>query len=489
MSNLKPYANNNPPSSRWNTRLLPNGVPALAGVILGVVLAFLITQEMWVVALALAAAVPAVALLMRRPLTAILLWVVLMPFLPAGVVHPAVLWLVHRALIPLALGITILSRLFKLKEHPTMHWGRAEWSMVAYLAFGAVLILLTLESPLLFLYSLYDRMFVPLAAYWLIRLLQPDEGDTKRLFGCLLFVSVAEIVVGFWAQYAPQSLPAIWSFPRMGDRMSGTFSNPTPYAYTLMLGLLLMFYLAMKSDSRPAKALTFLALGLGTLSIFLTFTRGCWLAAIIALLGLLALYPKAMLRFVMVALPVLVILAGSVFASEMAYARERLITEQTIDSRLVLNHAGKKMFYARPLFGWGFGTYDRYDWQFMEPVGGAAPTSWDIQKGTSHNSYLTILAEMGIVGFLLQFFPALWLLWMSVRVYPRLPRQGFGGRRLLAVLWLSIIFYLIASQVVDMRFFWYQIGTWWLTLGLIANLIQPYVKSKDSRPQQKIGPS
>jgi O-antigen ligase len=137
------------------------------------------------------------------------------------------------------------------------------------------------------------------------------------------------------------------------------------------------------------------------------------------------------------------------------------------------------MFRAKPVFGWGFGTYDRYDWQFMERVGNAAPTSWDVQHGTSHNTYITILAETGVVGFFFLFLPLIWWLVLSIKVLPRLPRQGFWSWRLLVVLWLPILFYLISTQVMDMRFFWYQIGVWWMLLGLIASLVQTYLRPGD----------
>jgi O-antigen ligase len=214
---------------------------------------------------------------------------------------------------------------------------------------------------------------------------------------------------------------------------------------------------------------------MGMACIFLTFTRGCWLSAIIVLLGLATMYPKTVLTILAIVIPVAVPLAGGVLADEVAFALERLNTQETVDSRVILAHAGQQMFYQKPIFGWGFSNYDRYDWLFIERAGSAVPTLGDIRYGTSHNTYLTVLAETGVVGFFLQFFPVFWWLGLTIKVFPRMPRTGVWGRDRLVGLWLSILFYITSSQVVDMRFFWYHIGLLWLTLGLIATIVQAYL--------------
>jgi hypothetical protein len=466
-------------------RLLSTGVLLLGGVVLGALLAFWIAQESWWLALATVFVAPMVILLVRYPLAAIMLWFLLMPCLPFHTIGPSVFWVVHRALIPLALGITILSRMFIVTKRRPVGWGWAEWSMVIYLAVMVALVLLTALTPLTKLYELfelYDRMFVPFAAYWLVRFVGPNERDLKRWMPAVVFICAAEIVVGFWAKYAPDTLPALWDITRMGTRMSGTFENPTPYAYALAFCMVLIFHYAMNNARGLARLLLLFTFGMGLVCIFLTFTRGCWGAALVVLLGLLFIYPKQTLALSVIAAPIIIILAATVFADEIDVALVRLDTRDTIDSRIVLDHAGEKMFLAKPITGWGFGNYDLYDWTFMERVGGAAPSYWDVTQGTSHNTYLTILAETGLVGFSLQFFPLIWWLVLSIKALPQLPKTGFWSWRLLVVLWLSIFFYLVASQVVDMRFFWFQIGTWWMTLGLISSIVQTSLRSEAGLP-------
>lgn len=446
----------------------------VGGLGLGGGIAYLVSRGQWAIAAGAVLGIPLLIVLNRYPLGAFFLWCATMPLLPFQTVPPQVFWVVHRALIPLALILVIAGRLLRDRPYDPVKLGWPELMMVLYLLFGAVTVLATRKAPLLYLYELYDRMGVPFAAYWLMRLTTPDKHDFKRLLPLLLGLCLAEILIGFWARYLPGLLPPLWQIERMGDRMSGTFANPTPYAYTLSFCLPLLFHTALTRFTGTVRNLLLGVFGLGLVCIFLTFTRGCWGAALVMLLGLLLLYPRTVARLIVFGLPLFLLLFGGLMAQEFATALTRLETQDTVDSRIVLAHAGERMFALKPITGWGFGNYDRYDWQFMERVGNAAPTNWDVQYGTSHNTFLTILAETGLVGFSTQFFPLFWWAIQSLRVWRRMPRRGFWSRRLLAVLWLSILFYLVASQVVDMRFFWFQIGTWWATLGLIGSLVERY---------------
>jgi O-antigen ligase len=187
----------------------------------------------------------------------------------------------------------------------------------------------------------------------------------------------------------------------------------------------------------------------------------------------------------LVAVPVLSLAALTLFTEEIAFAVERLGVEDTVDARLVQANAGRQMFYAKPLFGWGFDSYDRHDWKFMERVGNAAPTRWDVRYGTSHNTYVTILAETGLFGLFFQFFPVVWWLVRTIRTIPRLPRRGFWSWRLLVVIWLPLISFLTIGQFLDFRFSWFSIGTFWLVLGLVPNMTQAFLGQTYTRMRRR----
>jgi O-antigen ligase len=463
----------------WEAYFIPIGLPFFCALILGLLLAVLIVTENWFLACAMVFVMPVAILFNSYPWIAVMIWMLLIPFLPHGRVSPYIYWILHRALIPFVLILTILSRMLKLRKRQPVQLNRADLATIIYTAMAILSILMTRSSPLQLLYSFYDKPFLGLVAYWFVKLFVPGEKDLKRLIPIMLVLCLAESVIGLLAWFAPQTLPSIWIFPQQGGRTTGTLGNPAVYTSTLIFLMLFLLQYAMSQKRGIVRRFLLFTFGLGMVCIFFSFSRGSWLAGGLALFALLSLYPKPITSLILIILPIMVILSNTVLADEFAYAYERLTTEQTIESRTVLAHAGKEMFLAKPFWGWGYGNYDRYDWRFMVRVGNAAPTKWDIERGTSHNTYLTILAEMGTIGFLSYYFPFLWWLRLTIKVLPRLPKGGFWSRRLLIMMWLSVGFQLVVSQFMDMRFFIFPQTILWLTLGLIANMVQRYLEPGD----------
>jgi O-antigen ligase len=136
------------------------------------------------------------------------------------------------------------------------------------------------------------------------------------------------------------------------------------------------------------------------------------------------------------------------------------------------------MFEAKPLTGWGYESFDRYDRDFQQRVGDLV---YPVKDHASHNLFLTTLAEQGLVGFVLLFGPMFVWLVRTKRRWRALPMSGFLDRRLAAA--LSLV---LASFVIVNCFFRMQIsfgfGLWWLTLGLLASLVARTDRSRHADP-------
>ncbi len=459
----------------WKTYFLPIGLPLLLGLGLGPLLAFLVVTENWILACAAVLLIPIFILLIRYPFMAFMLWMAMVPFIPFTHKYSLVYWVLHRTLLLAALVIIILSRMLKLKKYPPVRLG---WAELAMLGFGVAALLSILVSPVAPIettLTLYDRTLVPFIAYLLIRFLSPREADLKRLLPIMLLVGLAECVIGLLSWFAPQAIPSIWHNELLGDRVVGTLGEPGVYAGALIFFMVFLFYESMNRKRGVIRTILIVTFALAVVCIFFTFTRSCWLAGLLVLLGLLFMYPKPIFSLLLVVVPITLILGGSLLTKEFAYALERLNEEGTAENRIILAHAGQQMFYTKPFFGWGYAAYDFYDWKFMERVGNVAPTYWDIEYGTSHNTYITILAEMGAIGFLFYFFPlARWLV-SSVKTLPKLPKEGFWSWRLLVVAWLSVGAQVVIAQFIDVRFFLFSLTILWFTLGFIASIVQSHL--------------
>jgi O-antigen ligase len=456
----------------WSTFVLPSGIPLGIGFVMGLLLALLIARDSLFGALALTLAVPFAVFVSKEPLTALLVWLLLMPMLPFGKVSARVFWVIHRGLIPVALALAIFSPLSRLRGRVRVGFSAADLFMVLYLGVGVVSAIVTYGDPTLDLFAIYDRYFVAFSAYWLLRVVQPGERELGRAMPFLLGLFFAEVAIGFWSHFAPSALPSLWDVQRMGTRMSGTFGNPNDFGYVLLLLMALGFYHAAGKKSVGARLTTFALLGAGSVCVLLTFTRAVWGGAALVIGALALLYPKKIALALLAVAPIVVTLAFVVFPTEIGFASERLHTEQTVDSRVIHTTAGLGMFYSRPSFGWGINSYDLYDWRFMQRVGNAIPSEWDLFEGTSHNTFITILAETGLLGFITFVFPIVWAMIRTVKVSSYLSRQDPKRWHFLIVLWSSALSFLLIGQFVDWRFSWYGLGLFWATLALVTNITQ-----------------
>jgi O-antigen ligase len=189
-------------------------------------------------------------------------------------------------------------------------------------------------------------------------------------------------------------------------------------------------------------------------------------------------FPKQMLRLIVILLIIFTVLGVTVLARQVAWATVRMNDKGTVDDRIVVNDAMIQMIQLRPVFGWGFDNLDSHAFQFFRRVGDASLTGYL----TSHNTYLTIITELGLMGFLFYIFPVVWWAVFTVRVLPRLPQDGLWSRTLLGVFWAALLGYIMPSLAIDMRFNPIGPTLFWMNVGMIANIVYPYTRTGDLEP-------
>jgi O-antigen ligase len=277
---------------------------------------------------------------------------------------------------------------------------------------------------------------------------------------------IVQGAIGIFSWVAPELLPQAW-LGRAGERTAGSFGGPSYYTITLMFFALLATYSAMTSGRTTRRILLMAIVALAFLGVFLSLSRGSWLGAGVAVVGLVIIYPRA-IRFAVGGAIVMVLLALGPFASQVSLAQERIGVEETVEARIITNDAALRMIEDRPLTGFGFGNFELYDESYKQRVGDTPL----ILGGSAHNTYLNLLAELGIPAVVLYMAPVPWLL---VATYKRRQRLRRFGREwmLVMVLWLVVIDQLLVSNFLEIihPLVW---GTtlWWLALGLIAAVLR-----------------
>lgn len=461
----------------WETSIFPTGLPLLLALIMGISSAVLIVNSLPLFLFPLALIVPATIVFVRYPFIAVIVWLLLFPYVvrEPSVAGRIVYWALHRAMIPGTLGIVILADWLRIRKRAPVRFGRADLAMLIFLGLAMANILLLGQTPLQSLIRFYDRLFIPFCMYWLIRLIAPSEQDLKRLLIAAFITLVAQSIIGILSWAAPGALPPQW-LGEEGERTIGTFGNPAAYTSTLIFLALLIFQYGIQGRSLGFRMVSLLLYGLAFFCVFISFSRGSWLGGLLVWTGMILVYPRIKLPMTAIVLVLALLTGGVLLSDQIAFALERLQDANTAQARIIGNMASINMILAEPLRGWGYDNYNLYAIQFISSVGNLVFESYH----TSHNTYLTIMAEQGVPAFLIYIFPPLWWLLLSWKVRARLPRRGFLSWHLLALLWLLILDHFTVSQFMDMiRFNIFGTTIWWMALGLIANMVYSYLKPGD----------
>jgi O-antigen ligase len=275
-----------------------------------------------------------------------------------------------------------------------------------------------------------------------------------------------QVVAGAAAWAVPGVLPDPWT-KFAGARTVGTLG--TVGAYSIVLGVCI----ALATDraarlagwARLVSAATAVA---GGLFVILTFSRGSWLAMVPLLTSILAIHRRAAATVLIPFLLAGALLGSTVLADAATYATDRINSEETATSRVVVYAAAVRMLVERPILGWGYDRFNDYVDRFRERFG-EVPVNVEI---TSHNAYLTIGAELGAIAMLLYLGAiAFWLL-KTIRIGRRLPNVAPVPRQLVILLWGAVGFSFIVSNFIDtIRYNELSTVFVWLALGLIATAV------------------
>ena len=465
------------PGARDGTVL--GGVLALLAV--GVVLALAVGGAaglgQWEASVALALAVPMAIVVINYPWAAVMIWLAAMPFLvvDASASVSAGVWAAHRLMIAATMVIVLTYRMLGLSRS-RFRLSTVDVFVVGFVVLGVANVLVLSDNPTRMLVAFFDSLFVPIALFWLIRLIDPGTAEIRRLMLVMAAVLLVEVVIGTLSWVAPGVLPGPW-LGRAGERTIGTLGGPGPYTVTLVFGALLMLHAGSGSRLTWVRWAMMLFAAAAFVGVLLSLSRGSWLGAAASIFGLFFVFPRSILPTLGAGALVAVVLAVGPFSGQFSVLDERVGDSDTAESRLITNNAAIRMIATEPAFGFGYGNFERFDESFKERVGDIA-----VKPGSAHHAYLALAAENGIPALVLYLLPAAWLLMRSIQLRRYMPTEQFLNGTLLVVLWLALLNQFIVSNFMDMlHSSTWGVGLWWICLGLIHALVSRAATTKRER--------
>ncbi|MBM3323404.1 O-antigen ligase family protein [candidate division WOR-3 bacterium] len=269
--------------------------------------------------------------------------------------------------------------------------GTYGWVFAFGLASLAGLALSTGGDPFQGLYT-YGQLVV---LAWLTNQLVVTRKNAETLMVVWILIMVVTQVVGL----------AGFDFSVLGreNRLAGPNRSPNELAFYSVSGICFALYFLLNARSVLSRALAIAVLGLATMSVFLSGSRGGLLVLAAVVFFAMSSLRTGLVRGLRFSGVLLLFLAVLLLTTNFNFDFVPGLVRQTrqgvadvaagrsSDARVRITRWGLRSWGARPIFGVGFGTGVEAGAFSGNPSG----------RNASHSSYLTALVETGIVGLFL----------------------------------------------------------------------------------------
>lgn len=279
------------------------------------------------------------------------------------------------------------------------------------------------------LMHLINGYCIPMALYFVLRTSRPERKDLRLAFWIIVVFGVYLSLTAFLEVSKQWS----WVYPRFiaNPEMGIHFGRGRgPMLQSVRLGVCLiacwtsivLFTVWLKPTSRVAWLLALASLPLFFGGIFVTYTRSIWMGLVFVVAMLAVSCLRGATRKTVIVSGVLggVLLLCIAGPHLIAFKREYSAAEtrESTYMRAAFAYVSLQMFQDRPVAGFGFNQFNAANRPYL------ADRSTNIRLESirgyvHHNSFLSLLVDLGIIGFSLYamlfvgFLRHSWRLWRS----------------------------------------------------------------------------
>jgi O-antigen ligase len=312
------------------------------------------------------------------------------------------------------------------------------------------------------LFKIMRGYFFPFAAYFIARRGIKTVQQLHTFLVGLGFFALYFALTGIAEVYGihPLVFPQFILNPQIGVHFGnarGIFLNASVCGLAIATVLPFLVWLYF-TDRAPRRYLWPLIAALAGIPLIYTVQRAAWASAILAI-GVTALaWPRR--RVILTGSLIFFAMCGLLFASDALMQRleKKWGNTDTIDYRLVHIERGLAMFKANPVLGVGL---NRYGLEVENYSSG----SFSLQTH-AHNTWVTLLAELGLVGFLPYALIFVFVLFTSIKLYWRLPKY----RPILGILAGLTLALLVMSISIEIRGHLYSNALMFTLWGMLLQI-------------------
>ncbi len=253
--------------------------------------------------------------------------------------------------------------------------------------------------------TILSAYILPFAAYYLAKTFLQTDKQVRMLSVVITYLLLYLSYVGICEQWYPGLVvPSYIVDPQYiisnVGRSVGPSLEPVGYGTGLVFCWLFAVYLFCTTQSfrNPHKLMACVAILLAPIAIFFTYTRAVWGGLILSLGVLFLFYPRRRRLFGTMLASGLIgfMLLQTVPLSRTEGSAEDVVARDTIYVRISLSKAALTMFVGKPIFGVGYLQASNEITPYFEALG----TSYVPDQGTLiHNTFVNVLVELGLLGF------------------------------------------------------------------------------------------
>jgi len=360
---------------------------------------------------------------------------------------------------PLALLVKLLS---SRGPRPRREWFDVLPAAYVFLVLASLAITASSELRFGTLHSLYQNVVLGVIIYYVVAFWRGSTLSALRVAQCLLLAAALQALMALVEWGSGWNLWHDTGWQGGDPRAIATLANPAVTGAFIGVGIVIALAVLCWEGPAALRRLAIAMLVLGVPALYATKTRGPILATAIAAALCVILSPRSRLLAVgaLALIALLLVTFWPQIQSSSTY-RNRFNNTQNVEARLVLQDVSIRLAEKKPVFGWGYNSFDRV--KYKVPVHSTQIPLGQALQSTSHDTYLTILVEYGTVGLVLFLLP--WLLIAARGVGAA--RARFPDRWFLVAALAGIAVVAVNAATLDYRFFSFAPMLVWLFLGLV----------------------
>lgn len=319
---------------------------------------------------------------------------------------------------------------------------------------------ITSEMPIVSFKFLVSRLWYILVFYFFGIQLFKEYTNIKKFIW--LYISAFVLVI-FYTLYNH----SLYGFEKAPANyvMSPFYNDHTVYGAMLaMFFPALLFFTVNKKYSAIIKFMATLILVIFTVALVLSYTRAAWLSLAVAAIVYVVLLLRIKFNFIMFVAVCLAVVALA-FQTEIKLSLEKnrqdasqdfdkniqsisnISTDASNLERLNRWSAAFRMFEARPVFGWGPGTYALVYAPFQQAQEKTIISTNLGNGGNAHSEYLGPLSEAGVLGVVTFVAIVICVLSAGFRLYYTIAENEM--KKLVLVLLLGFVTYIVHGGIND----------------------------------------